>query len=135
LREKTEGNPTKAPGYETLSAESQKQVRLAFDEGKPVDKEFKGIREDLAKDARKYGKEYRDAIGYQVDVVARAAACRGGECLSKSITITKGNLRIGINVPFDGEHTSTMYKHWVCRLALTENLDRPNSKIEVHVRL
>lgn len=82
----------------------------------PVDKQFKDIREDLAKDAPKYGQEYQNAMAYKVDLAARAAACRGKDCLSKQIKITKGELRLGILIPFDGEHASTVYKHWVRHL-------------------
>lgn len=113
MKETTENDPTKAPGYDRLSPESQEQVRLAFEEGMPVDKGFKDIREDLAKTSRKYAKEYTDAEGYKADVATRAAACRGGDCVSDNIKITKGHLRLGILVNFDGEHTSTYYKHWV----------------------
>ncbi|KAL6161442.1 hypothetical protein ACJQWK_08620 [Exserohilum turcicum] len=114
LKETTENDPTKAPGYDALSPESQEQVRLAFEHGMPVDKQFKDIREDLAKDAPKYGQEYQNAMAYKVDLAARAAACRGKDCLSKQIKITKGELRLGILIPFDGEHASTVYKHWKC---------------------
>ncbi|EUC31267.1 hypothetical protein COCCADRAFT_6835 [Bipolaris zeicola 26-R-13] len=114
LKETTENDPTKAPGYDRLSPESQEQVRLAFEEGMPVDKGFKDIREDLAKTSRKYAKEYRDAEGYKADVATRAAACRGGDCVSDNTKITKGHLRLGILVNFDSDHTSTYYKHWKC---------------------
>jgi len=113
LKETTGNDPTKAPGYDRLSPESQEQVRLAF-EGQPVDKNFKGIREDLAKDAQRYAKEYTDVSFYKVDVAGRACACRGSDCLSKNVKITKGELRLGLSVPFDGEHESMVYKHWQC---------------------
>lgn len=64
LKEITGNKPEEAPGFEALSAKSQEQVRLAFEAGKPVDKEFKGVREDLAKSAPRYVHEYRDAEGY-----------------------------------------------------------------------
>ncbi|EUC43031.1 hypothetical protein COCMIDRAFT_101987 [Bipolaris oryzae ATCC 44560] len=114
LKETTENDPTKAPGYDRLSPESQEQVRLAFEKGMPVDKGFKDIREDLAKNSRKYAKEYRDAEGYKADVATRAAACRGGDCVSDNIKIIKGHLRLGILVNFDGEHVTPYYKHWKC---------------------
>ncbi|KAI4644886.1 hypothetical protein J4E93_005684 [Alternaria ventricosa] len=116
LKETTGNDPTKAPGYDRLSPESQEQVRLAF-EGQPVDKNFKGIREDLAKDAQRYAKEYTDVSFYKVDVAGRACACRGSDCLSKNVKITKGELRLGLSVPFDGEHESMVYKHWQCMSA------------------
>ncbi|KAF5847630.1 hypothetical protein GGP41_000338 [Bipolaris sorokiniana] len=114
LKETTENDPTKAPGYDRLSQKSQEQVRLAFEEGMPFDKGFKDIREDLAKTSCKYAKEYRDAECYKADVATRAAACRGCDCVSDNIKITKGHLRLGILVNFDGDHTSTYYKHWRC---------------------
>jgi hypothetical protein len=112
LKELTENDPTKAPGYDRLSPESQEQVRLSFEEEKVADKEFKSVREDLAKTAAKYGGEIRDAEGYAVSVATRAAACRGPDCLSQNIKITKDELRLGICVPFDGDHSSMKYKHW-----------------------
>lgn len=66
LKDTTENDAAKAPGYDRLSAESQEQVRLAFEEGRPVDKEFKGVCAELAKVAPRYSKEYRDAEGYVV---------------------------------------------------------------------
>ncbi|RII11570.1 hypothetical protein CUC08_Gglean005569 [Alternaria sp. MG1] len=114
LKEITGDDPTKAPGYDRLSPESQEQVRLAFEEGKPVDKDFKGIREDLAKNARKYAKEYTDVSFYKIDVARRVSACRGGNCLDKNVKITKGELRLGLSIPFDGEHETMVYKHWIC---------------------
>ncbi|KAL1792531.1 hypothetical protein ACET3X_009038 [Alternaria dauci] len=114
LKEVTGNDPTKAPGYDRLSPESQEQVRLAFEEGKPVDKTFKGIREDLAKDARKYAREYKNVSFYRVDVAGRICACRGGDCLAKNVKITKGELRLGLSVPFDGDHETMVYKHWKC---------------------
>ncbi|EDU45103.1 zf-parp-type zinc finger protein [Pyrenophora tritici-repentis] len=114
LVETTDNDPTKAPDYQRLSQESQEQVRLAFESGKPADKEFKGVREDLAGNAQKYAKEYTNATGYKVDVAVRAAACRGGDCLAKGIKILRNELRLGILVPFDGEHSIMVYKHWKC---------------------
>jgi hypothetical protein len=116
LKETTGNDPTKAPGYDRLSPDSQEQVRLAF-EGEPVSKDFKGIREDLAKDAQRYAKEYTDVSFYKVDVASRASACRGGDCLAKNVKITKGELRLGLSVPFDREHESMVYKHWQCMSA------------------
>jgi hypothetical protein len=54
---------------------------------------------------------------YKVDVASRASACRGGDCLAKNVKITKGELRLGLSVPFDGEHESMVYKHWQCMSA------------------
>ncbi|KAJ4373084.1 hypothetical protein N0V83_003375 [Neocucurbitaria cava] len=114
LKETTDNDPTKVPGYDRLSPESQEQVKLAFENGKPVDKEFKGIREDLAKNVRRYGHEFPNAQGYKVDTPKRAAACRGPDCLSKGTNVLKGELRLGLAIPFDGEHVSWVYKHWQC---------------------
>ena len=113
LLETTSNDPTVAPGYKQLSPESQEQVRLAFELARPSDKEFKGIREDLAKKAQKYATEYTNAAGYKVDVAVRAAACRGDDCLTEGIKIGRDELRLGILVPFDEEHSSLVYKHWV----------------------
>lgn len=114
--ETTDNDPTKAPGYQRLSAESKEQVRLAFELGAPADKEFKGIREDLVKNAQKYAKEYMDAMGYKVDVAVRATACRGGDCLANGVNIKRNELRLGILVPFGEGHSSMVYKHWVSGL-------------------
>lgn len=127
MKETTGNDPTKAPGYERLSPESQEQVQLAF-QGQPVDKNFKGIREDLARDAQRYAKEYTDVSFYKVDVAGRACACRGSDCLAKNVKITKGELRLGLSIPFDGEHESMVYKHWQCMSAfdLDEVVRRAN---------
>lgn len=77
MKETTDNDPTKVPGYDRLSDEAQEQFRLTFENGALVDKEFKGVREDLAKSAPRYGQEYRNADGYKVDVPKRAALCRG----------------------------------------------------------
>jgi hypothetical protein len=29
------------------------------------------------------------------------------------VKITKGELRLGLSIPFDGEHETMVYKHWV----------------------
>lgn len=100
------------PGYDCLSTESQEQLRLAFENGALVDKDFKGTREDLAKSAPRYGQEYRNAEGYKVDVPKRAALCRGADCLSKGTKVGHGELRFGLLIPFDGEHATWVYKHW-----------------------
>jgi len=116
LVETTSNDPTVAPGYKQLSPESQEQVRLAFELGKPSNKDFKGIREDLAQNAQKYAVEYTNAAGYKVDVAVRAAACRGDDCLAKGIKIECDELRLGILVSFEEEHSSLVYKHWVSGL-------------------
>ncbi|OAL45666.1 glucocorticoid receptor-like (DNA-binding domain) [Pyrenochaeta sp. DS3sAY3a] len=115
LKELYEDDHTKVPGYSNISPESQEQLREAFENGAPTDKAFKGISEDLAKVAPVYrSKEYDNAEGYKADVAVRAAACRGPACGSQGIKIAKGELRLGILVPFDGDHGSWMYKHWKC---------------------
>lgn len=53
---------TKVPGYDNITLESQEHLRQAFEHGMPIDKEFKGISEELAKKAPIYPtKEYDDA--------------------------------------------------------------------------
>lgn len=99
------------PGYSHISTESQEQVRLALEEGKVVDKEFKDVREDLAKPFAE--DEIRDAVGYKVEMTQRGAAnCRGRDCAEKGIRIAKGELRLGIATLWGEEHESWKYKHW-----------------------
>ncbi|KAF2846563.1 zf-PARP-domain-containing protein [Plenodomus tracheiphilus IPT5] len=114
LKELTSDDPTKASGFGSLSPESQEQVRLAFEAGRPADKEFKDIREDLATVAPSYVREYTDAQGYKADVSTRAAACRGTACSQKGAKVVKGELRLGILVDYDGDHANWYYKHWQC---------------------
>ncbi|KAI8930803.1 hypothetical protein NX059_011826 [Plenodomus lindquistii] len=114
MKELTGGDPSKATGFDGLSTESQEQVRLAFEAGKPVDKEFKGVREDLAVAAPRHVREYTDAQGYKADVARRSAACRGTVCSQTSAKVLKGELRLGILVDYDGDHSSWYYKHWEC---------------------
>lgn len=113
LREVTEGDATNAPGYDCLSSDAQEQVRLAFENEDVVDKEFKGIGADLAKVPRKYGGEIQNATGYKVDIATRGnASCRKSDCPKGALKIAKGELRLGVSVPFDGDHESRQYKHW-----------------------
>jgi len=50
-----------------------------------------------------------------VDVASRGTAgCRYADCPGGGAKIAKGELRLGICVPFDGEHSSWVYKHWKC---------------------
>lgn len=117
-----------------MSPESQEQVRLAFEEGQPVDKEFKDVRDDLAAVTPRSFREYADAQGYvwnliplatvrlirfryKADVSNRSAACRGAACSQKGTKVLKGELRLGILVNYDGEHASWYYKHWQCMSA------------------
>jgi hypothetical protein len=104
-------------------------VQLAFGNGRVVvDKEFKGTRENLAKNAKRYGGEITNATGsvdlelhcgyfadlseYKIDVAKRAAICRGVACLDNSTEIPKGELRLGLCVPVsDGEHKGWQFKH------------------------
>lgn len=86
---------------------------MAFEAGKPVDKEFKDVRPDLAKNARRYTREYTEAEGYKVDICSRKTMCRGPACTEQNIKIAKGELRLGLSIPFDdGEGSSYVYKHW-----------------------
>ncbi|KAF2871417.1 hypothetical protein BDV95DRAFT_462473, partial [Massariosphaeria phaeospora] len=102
------------PGYGRISTESQEQVRQAFEEGRVPDKDFKDVREDLAKFApRTYG-EITNAVGYKVDIASRAAGCRNSACKDKGVKIAKGELRLGIATPFDDDHEIWVYTHWGC---------------------
>jgi hypothetical protein len=110
VKELTGNDPMKAPGYDRLSADSQEQVRLAFENGKIIDKDFKGIHADLAGIAPMYGpREILNAEGYKGDMPVRAAGCRASECSNK---VVKSELRVGFLKPFDGEHSTWVYKHW-----------------------
>ncbi|KAJ4299355.1 hypothetical protein N0V90_004600 [Kalmusia sp. IMI 367209] len=110
----SDGDPTKVPGYERISEESREQLKLALEEGKILDKEFKDIRPDLVQFGG-YGGEITDAVGYKVEVTKRAAAgCRGAACKEQGAKIAKGYLRLGIARIFDGEHETWQYKHWIC---------------------
>ncbi|KAJ4349507.1 uncharacterized protein N0V89_008123 [Didymosphaeria variabile] len=112
LKSLSAGDVAKVPGYERISEESREQLALALEEGKVIDKEFKDIRPDLVKT---YQGEIRDAIGYKVEVTPSArAGCRAAACKDLGIKIQKGELRLGILRPFDGEHVSFVYKHWKC---------------------
>jgi hypothetical protein len=120
-----------AAGYSRLIPEAQDQVRLAFENDGIVDKEFKGISAEGAKIARHYGGDILNAEGwsssfpniafltvadrsrYKVDIAKRAAAgCRNSACPSNGVKIQKGELRLGICIPFDGDHSLWQYKHW-----------------------
>ncbi|KAF2438157.1 glucocorticoid receptor-like (DNA-binding domain), partial [Karstenula rhodostoma CBS 690.94] len=104
----------KVPGYERISEESREQLKLALEEGKVNDKDFKDIRPDLVKGGGYMG-EIRDAVGYKVDVSPSArAGCRAAACKEQGNKIVKGELRLGILRLFDGEHESYVYKHWKC---------------------
>lgn len=95
-----------------LSAESQEQVRLAFDEEKVVDVEFKDIRLDLAKSSYQDDGEIRNVVGYKVEAASSGRArCRNPVCKDKGVKILKGELRLGFATMWE-EHTSWVYKHW-----------------------
>ncbi|ORX96593.1 hypothetical protein BCR34DRAFT_607580 [Clohesyomyces aquaticus] len=107
--------PENVPGFSCISPESQEEIRLAFEAGKIVNKDFSDIRKDLVKGPT-YVKfeEITDAVGYKVEVTTRAAAkCRGAVCKPAGIKIAKGELRLGIATLW-GEHESWCYKHWKC---------------------
>jgi len=106
-------NPDDIPGYVNLSPESQEQVRLALEEGKVPDKEFKDIRSDLVKFVGGASGEIRNAVGYKVEKTTRGSAgCRNDVCKGQGIKILKGELRLGIATMWDGEHMTWVYKHW-----------------------
>jgi hypothetical protein len=110
LREMADNDVTKTPGYDRLSAESQEQLKLAFEEGRIADKDFKSIRPDPASAAPlSSGCEILDAEGYKVDMPVRAAGCRASGCGNK---VVRGELRVGFLRSFDGDHSSWVYKHW-----------------------
>jgi hypothetical protein len=106
-------DPAAVPGYANLSPESQEQVRLALEEVKVLDKEFKDIRTDLIKFVGGASGEIRNAVDYKVETTATGrAVCRHAACKEQGIKILKGELRLGIATEFQGEHLSWMYKHW-----------------------
>ncbi|KAF2634413.1 hypothetical protein P280DRAFT_413864 [Massarina eburnea CBS 473.64] len=106
-------DPAKVPGYDRISTEAQEQVHLAFDEGNVIDRDFKGIRENMAK--FQGSSEIRNAVTYKVEVAERGrAGCRNVTCKTQNIKIAKGELRLGIATMFDAEHMTWMYKHWRC---------------------
>jgi hypothetical protein len=54
-----------------------------------------------------------NSCSYKVDIATRGtASCRKSDCPAGAVKIAKGELRLGIRVPFDGEHESWVYKHW-----------------------
>lgn len=114
MKELAEDDPAKVPGYATLSPEAQEQVRLAFEDGVIADKEFKGIRTEFIKKGGSTtgAKEITNAESYFVDVAKRASMCRSGGCMAAGTKITKGEMRLGIVVDFDGDHSTTYFKHW-----------------------
>ncbi|KAF2027342.1 hypothetical protein EK21DRAFT_91635 [Setomelanomma holmii] len=114
MKEVADSDPTQAPGYDRLSTEAQEQVTLAFENEVIVDNEFKGTRTDLAETARRCGGEIENATGYKVDIAKRTSGCRNAGCSSEGGRIAKGELRLGICVPFDEDHASWVYKHWKC---------------------
>jgi hypothetical protein len=71
MREAAEGDATKVTGYEILSAESRKQIRLAFKEGKVTNTAFKDIRDDLVPKHNDPRTELTGAEGYRVSVAKR----------------------------------------------------------------
>ena len=112
LKSISEGELAKVPGYDRISEESRQQLKLALEEGKVTDKEFKDIRPDLVK-AGGYMGEIRDALSYKVEVSPSArAGCRASACKEQGTKIAKGELRLGILRDFDGDHNSFVYKHW-----------------------
>ena len=106
-------DPIKVPGYERISNESREQLKLAMEQGKIPDKEFKDIRLDLVKSGGGgFTSEITDAVGYKVDVAKMKSGCRSVTCKSPEAKILKGELRLGILRSYDGDHESYVYKHW-----------------------
>lgn len=105
--------PEEVPGFTRLSPEAQEQVRLAFEEEKVPDKEFKGTRVDLAKGGGGSYGAIRNVQAYKVEAASTGrAGCHAAACKDNGTKILKGELRIGFLVDFDGEHMSWLYKHW-----------------------
>jgi hypothetical protein len=112
LKEVSGGDVAKVPGYERISEEGREQLELALEEGKITDKDFQDIRPDLVKSGGSLG-EIRDALGYKVELsLSGRAGCRAAACKEQGAKIAKGELRLGILRPFDGEHATYAYKHW-----------------------
>ncbi|CAI6342168.1 unnamed protein product [Periconia digitata] len=118
-----EENPAKVPGYEFISAESQEQVRLAFEQGDVVDRGFEDVRTDLCRSFGMASDETINAIGFKVEVTTRASAfCRSIACKAlKNEKMAKGELRLGLLTVFQGDHTSWCYKHWRCATKIELN--------------
>jgi hypothetical protein len=58
-------------------------------------------------------KVFANVRSYKADVATRGtAACRNADCPEGATKIAKGELRLGLSVPFDGDHESWQYKHW-----------------------
>lgn len=111
----TDNDATKAPGYDGLSTEAQEQVRLVFENEKVLNKDFKGIREDLElTDATGYDSssycgldDLTDLLPYyryKSDVGKRVCGCRNDACPEPESKIVKGELRLGIAQSYDGDH-------------------------------
>ncbi|KAF2488844.1 hypothetical protein BU16DRAFT_586642 [Lophium mytilinum] len=99
IKDIAKGEPENAPGYDTLTEQAKEHVRLAFEAGSVTDKTFKGILEPA----------------YKVEVAPQArATCQNKECKDAKIKIKKGELRLGIQVRFQG-HEGWRYKHWKVR--------------------
>ncbi|KAF9729615.1 hypothetical protein PMIN02_004529 [Paraphaeosphaeria minitans] len=113
LKALSDGELAKVPGYERISDESREQLKLALEEGKVIDKDFKDIRPDLiVKEGVSMG-EIRDAVRYNVEASpSTRARCRAAACKQQRSNIAKGELRLAILRPLDGEHTAYIYKHW-----------------------
>ena len=100
--------------HDVSSAESQEQVRLAFEQGDVVDREFKGVRTDLSRSFGMASDETINSIGFKVEITTRASAfCRSIACkVLKNEKMAKGELRLGLLTVFQGDHISWCYKHW-----------------------
>ena len=104
----TDGDPSLAPGYVSLSAESQEQVKLAFesDRNRVADWQFEDVREDLA------AHDGIDYTSYLVEISpSNRAQCRNPNCPQEPKKIGKGELRVGCGAQCT-EYVSWHYKHW-----------------------
>lgn len=112
MKEYTEDDPSKVTGYDGLSVEGREQLYQAFEEGKIVDPTFKDTRKIKNSNSPYLKYDVFDAEGFSVSVAKRAAMCRDEDCKSKGVKVTKGQLRLGIVIPYDGEANTVHYKHW-----------------------
>ncbi|KAF2682989.1 hypothetical protein K458DRAFT_432396 [Lentithecium fluviatile CBS 122367] len=111
IPEVSNGNPS----FSNTGPKSQEQVRLAFEKGNVIDKEFKDIRPDLVEFVGSVSGEIRNAEAYKVEMTAQGAAgYRNAVWKEQGIKIAKGQLRLGIATMWDEEHMTWIYKHWKC---------------------
>jgi len=97
------GNMENLSGFKGLADDAKEQVRLAFKEGKVIDKMFKGTT----------GLNVYDAIGFKFEYAKSGrSGCRAPACARSGLKIANGELRFGWLEDFDGEHCTWKFKHW-----------------------